>query len=74
LYYSPDTIRVIKSRKMKTAIHIVFVGEMRNAYKVPAGKSDWKRLHGETCRTWEDNIKMATKETGNEDVQRILLD
>jgi hypothetical protein len=59
---------------MKTAIHIVFVGEMRNAYKVSAGKSDWKRLLGERCRTWEYNIKMATKETGYDDVKRILLD
>jgi hypothetical protein len=59
---------------MKTAIHIFFVGEMRNAYKVSAEKSDWKRLLGESCRTWEDNIKLATKETGYDDVKRILLD
>jgi hypothetical protein len=74
LYYSPDTIRFIKSRKMKQAIQIIFVEEMRNAYKVSAGKPDWKRPLGGRCHTWEDNIKMATKETGYEDVQRILLE
>jgi hypothetical protein len=49
---------------MKRAIHIIFVGEMRNAYNFSAGKPDWKRPLGGRCGTWEDNIKMATKETG----------
>jgi hypothetical protein len=46
LYASPITTRVIKSRRMRLAVHVACMGEMRNAYNVfitkPEGKSTWK--------------------------------
>jgi hypothetical protein len=34
------------------------MGEMRNTYKVLAGKSEGKRPFGRPRYTWEDNIRM----------------
>jgi len=42
LYTSPDIIRVIKSRGMRWAGHVVRIGEVRNAYKVLVGKLEGK--------------------------------
>jgi hypothetical protein len=46
LYTSPNTIRVIKSRMMRWAWHVVRMGEIRNAYKILAGKLEGKRPLG----------------------------
>jgi len=43
LYLSPNIIRVIKSRKMKWMEHVAHMGEMRNAFSILVGKSEWKR-------------------------------
>jgi len=37
-YASPNTMRVIKSRRMRGAWHVARIGEVRNAYRVLAGK------------------------------------
>jgi hypothetical protein len=34
LYSSPNVIRIIKSRKMRWAGHVVRMGELRNAYRI----------------------------------------
>ena len=34
MYSSPNTVRVIKSRKMRWAGHVARVGESRNVYRV----------------------------------------
>jgi hypothetical protein len=39
-YSSPNIIRVIKSRRMRWVGHVEWMGEMRNAYKVLAGKPE----------------------------------
>jgi hypothetical protein len=54
LYTSPDVIRMIKSRRMSWARHIVCVGVMRNAYKILVGKPEGKRPRGRHRR----NIKI----------------
>jgi hypothetical protein len=38
LYASPDIVRVIKSRRMRWAVYVACVGEMRNACKTSVGK------------------------------------
>jgi hypothetical protein len=38
--------------------------EVRNAYKILAGKSEGKRPCGRPRRKWEDNIKMDLREAG----------
>jgi hypothetical protein len=46
LYSSPSIIRMIKSRKMRLAGHVVRMGEKRNAYRLLAGKPEGKRPLG----------------------------
>jgi hypothetical protein len=46
LYYSPDNIRMIRSRRMRWAGHIACMREMRNAYKILVVKPEEKRPLG----------------------------
>jgi hypothetical protein len=50
LYASPDSIKVIKSRRMRWARHIAHMGEMRNAYSILVGKRDGTRVLGRPRR------------------------
>jgi hypothetical protein len=43
LYSSPNTIKIIKSRRMGWAGHVAGIREIRNAYKILVGKSEKKR-------------------------------
>jgi hypothetical protein len=43
LYFSPNVIRQIKSKRMKWAGHVVRMGEKRNVHKVLMGKPEGKR-------------------------------
>jgi hypothetical protein len=38
LYSSPSIIRIIKSRRMRWAGHVAWMGERRNAYRKAGGK------------------------------------
>jgi len=58
LYSSPNIVRVIKSRKMRWAGHVAFMGESRSVYRVLVGKPEGKRPLGRLRRRWKDNIKM----------------
>jgi hypothetical protein len=58
LYYSPNIVRVIKSRRMRWARHVACMGEGRNVYMVLYGKPEVKRLVGRSRRRWKYNIKM----------------
>jgi hypothetical protein len=40
LYAAPNIIRVFKSRRMDWTVHAPRMGEMRNAYKILAGKPE----------------------------------
>ena len=58
LYSSPNIVRVIKSRRMRWAWHVVRMEEGRGVHKVLVGKPEGKRpLERPRCG-WEDNIKM----------------
>jgi hypothetical protein len=63
LYALPNIIWVIKSRRMRWAVHVARMGEMRNAYNILVGKPEGKRLLGTPEHAWEDNIRMGL--TGN---------
>jgi hypothetical protein len=52
LYYSPNIIRQIKSRRMRWAGHVARMREERNVYRVLMGK----RPLGKSRRRWEDGI------------------
>jgi hypothetical protein len=70
LYTSPNIIRMIKSRRMWWAGHMVRMG-VRNVYTIFSriwgtifvGKHEGKRPLGRPRRRWEDNIKMDLGET-----------
>jgi len=54
LYFSPNIVRVIKSRRMTWAGHVARMVEKRGVYRVLVGKEPLERPR----RRWEDNIKM----------------
>ena len=64
LYFSPNIVRLIKSRKMRWAGHVECMGEKRSVYRVFVGKAEGKRPLGIPRRRWEDNIKMDLLEVG----------
>jgi hypothetical protein len=62
LYSSPNTIRMIKSRRMRWAGHVAQMGERRNAYRILVGKPEGKRPLGRSRRRWVNDIKMDLRE------------
>jgi hypothetical protein len=58
---------------MRWAKQVACMGEMRNAYKIVAAKSDRKRPVGRPRHIWEDNIKMDLGEKGFNNVDWINL-
>ena len=64
LYFSPNIVRVIKSRRMRWVGHVARMDEERGVHKVLMGKPDGKRPLGRPRRSWEDNIKMDLQEVG----------
>jgi hypothetical protein len=63
LYSSPSTVRMIKSRRMRWAGHVVHVEEARNAYRILVGHPERRPL-GRPRRRWVDNSKMDLAEIG----------
>jgi hypothetical protein len=47
--------------------------EMRNAYRILAGKTKGTRLLGRSRRMWDDNIKVGLREIGCVDMAWIRL-
>jgi hypothetical protein len=64
LYSSPNIIRIIKSRRMRWAGHVAWMGEKRNMYRLLVGKPEGKRPLGRPRCRWMDNIKMDLLEIG----------
>jgi hypothetical protein len=64
LYSSASIIRMIKSRKMRWAEHIEYMGQRRNAYMILVGKPERKIPLGIPINRWEDNMKLDLRETG----------
>jgi hypothetical protein len=73
LYSSPNIVRVIKSRRMRWAVHVARMGEGRGVYMVLVGRPEGKRPLGRPRRRWEDNIKMDLGEIGIDGVNWIWL-
>jgi hypothetical protein len=73
LYSLPNIIGMIKTRRMRWAGHVTWMGEMRNAYRILVGKPEGKRPLGRPRRRWVDNIKMDLRETGLDGVDWIDL-
>ena len=58
LYSTPNIVRVIKSRKMRLAGHVVRMGNRRGVFSILVGKPEAKRPLGRPRCRWEDNIRM----------------
>ena len=61
-YFSPNIVRVIKSRRMKWAGHVARMGEERGVYRVLVGKPGGKRPLGRPRSRWVGNIMMVLQE------------
>jgi hypothetical protein len=64
LYSSPSIIRIIKSRRMRWAGYVAWMGEKRIVYRLLVGKPEGKRPLGRPRRRWIDNIKINLLEIG----------
>ena len=64
LYCSPNIVRVIKSRRMRWAGHVVCMGEERGVYRFLVGKPEGRRPLGRSRRRWMDNIRVDLQEVG----------
>ena len=58
LYSSPNTVRVMNSRRMRWAGHVAHMGERRGVYRVLVGNPEGKRPLWRSRRRLGDNIKM----------------
>jgi len=56
LYFLPNIVRVVKSRRMRWAGHVASMGEGRGVHRVLVGKPVGKRPLGRPRRRLEDNI------------------
>ena len=61
---SPNIVWIIKSRRMRWAVHVARMRERTNVYRVLVEKPGGKRPLGRHARRWEDNIKMDFQEVG----------
>jgi hypothetical protein len=64
LYRSHNIVRVIKSRRLRWAEHVVRMEECRSAFKIVIGKPTGKRSLGRPRRRWVNNIRMDLEEIG----------
>jgi len=64
MYFSPNIVQVIKSRRMRWAGHVALMGEERGVYRVLVGKTEGKRPLGRPRRRWVDNIRIDHQEVG----------
>jgi hypothetical protein len=55
MYSSPNTIRQIKSRRMRWAEHVARMGKEKNVYRVLVGKPEGKRPLGRPMSRWDQN-------------------
>jgi hypothetical protein len=73
LYSSPNTVRMIKSRRMRWAGHVAPMGECTGVYRVLVGKPEGKRPMGRPRCRWKNNIKMNLQEVGCGSIDWIEL-
>jgi hypothetical protein len=64
LYISPNTVRVLKSRRLRWAGQVARMEEGRSAFKILTGKPTGKRSLVRPRRRWKNNIRMDLKEIG----------
>jgi hypothetical protein len=73
LYSSPNIIRMIKSRRMRWAGHVLRMGEKRKAFRILVGKSEGRRPLGRPRHRWVNNIKIDLREIESDGVDWVDL-
>ena len=63
-----------KSRRMRWAGHVAYIGAGRGAYSVWVGRRERKESLAKPRRRWEDNIEIDLQEVGWIGVDWIDLD
>ena len=64
---------VIKSRRMRWAVHVERMGNRKDAYWVLVGRNDGKRPLGVPWRRWQGNFKMDLQEFGWREMDWIAV-
>jgi len=64
LFSSPNIVQVVKSRRMRWAVHVARIAESRGVYRFVVGKTEGKIPFGRLKRRWDDNIKTDLQEVG----------
>jgi hypothetical protein len=62
VYFSPNIIRMMMSRRMRWAGHVAYMGKRRNVYKGFVGNPEGRIRLGRPRSRWEDNIKIDFRE------------
>jgi hypothetical protein len=73
VYFSPDTMKVIRPSRMQLAGYVASVDDRKRAYRGLVGRPEEKRPLGRSRRRWEDNIKMDVRELGQGNIKWIDL-
>jgi hypothetical protein len=73
LYFPPNIVTVIKSKRMKWAEHVACMGQGRGVYRVSVGRPEEKRALGRPRHRWEDNLGMDLREIGLDGANWIRL-
>ena len=60
MYRSPNTVRVIKSRRLRWAGHVARMEDDRSTFKILTGKRTGKRPKSR----WKDHIRMNLEDIG----------
>jgi hypothetical protein len=61
---SPSIIKIIKSKRIRWAVHVARMGEKRNACRLLIGKPEGRRPLGRPRCRWVDIIRMNLGEVG----------
>jgi hypothetical protein len=64
LYFLPNIVRVVKSRRMRWAGRVERMGEGRGVHRVLVEKPEGRRILGRPRRRWEANINIDVEEVG----------
>jgi hypothetical protein len=74
LYSSPNIVRVIKSRRVRWAGHVVRMGDGRGFCRVLVGRPKGKRPLARPRRRWGNKVKVDLREKGLDGANWIRLD
>ena len=64
MYISPNIVSVIKSRRLRWAVHVARTEEGRSVFKILTGKPTGKRPFGRPRSRWENTIRINLEKIG----------